>query len=92
MKRRPGDTLWNRVWEAEIKAIGFVAILVGALTMAAFVLLSIVAFSDAHARCPGNQCRDAIRSGIIFTILSLAGVAVTVIGFWCLRQVKRSYA
>ncbi|GEM_PF-2804519 len=58
---------------------------VSTITMAAFGLLALVAFSDANNRCPGIQCNDAISAGACFTLIALTGLAIAVFGYRSIR-------
>jgi hypothetical protein len=51
----------------------------GALWACGLLFLVVVAFSDAYYVCPeGNQCSDALSSGILFLVLGTSGLLVMI--------------
>lgn len=67
------------VYEASdrhMKIISILAIGFGASIILPSLLLSAVAFSDAYHRCPGNQCSDAVSSGMVGIFGSIVGLVL----------------
>ena len=51
----------------------------GALWACGLLFLVVVAFSDAYDVCPeGNQCSDALSSGVLFLVLGTLGLLVVI--------------
>lgn len=66
-------------------AFGLALCFVGILVALFASLVALAAFSDAWYRCPGNQCHDAIGSGVIGVMLAAGGLLTLLIGAHRLR-------
>ena len=61
--------------------IGLIGLVLGSVTASSFSLLFLAATSDAHFRCPGNQCDDAVNSAIFFFPIALCGLLLAVVSW-----------
>jgi len=55
------------------------AAVIGAIWGLGHIVLCAVAFSDAHSRCPGNQCSDALNSGAYYLASAVIGVLLAAV-------------
>ena len=58
---------------------------IGAIWGVGHLVLCAVAFSDAHSRCPGNQCSDALSSGADYLASAVIGLLLVTLSVACVR-------